>query len=196
MDTQNVTMSRNEARALYRAYKQHQHWSEPIDKEVMRAYQLLSQGRLIIKALESIIEAGVDENGMPKLAIAQATAQHCDLRLYVNGSATFDSRKSQSHKHRDDTKWQTERAYFSFPRDSFPRGRDIWSARAQVPLVPIQHRPKRGLANYTILWEAEWKRVVPVDPFLLRRIGKADLWCVVAMWDLSPVERAALTTRL
>lgn len=42
----------------------------------------------------------------------------------------------------------------------------------------------------------QWQRVPPRDPFLLRRIGKADLWLVVAMWDLTEVERAALATRL
>jgi hypothetical protein len=31
---------------------------------------------------------------------------------------------------------------------------------------------------------------------LLRRIGRADLWLVVAGWDLTEVERAALSTRL
>jgi hypothetical protein len=84
---------------------------------------------------------------------------------------------------------------FQFPRGSFSD--TGWhNAEATVPLIPIQHRPRRGLANYHVLWEAEWKKAVPVDPFLLRRVGKADLWAVVAMWDLSEVERAALATRL
>jgi hypothetical protein len=196
MDTQNVVMTRGEARELYRAYKEHKHWSAPVDKEVQRAYQLLAQGRLVIRALDSIVKAGLNAEHLPKLAIAQATATSCSLRLYDNGSATFDSRNSQSYKSLDDSKWVTQRGYFGFPRGSFPRGHQFWSAKAQVPMVPIMHRPKRGLANYHILWEAEWKKVVPVDPFLLRRIGKADLWAVVAMWDLSDVERAALATRL
>jgi hypothetical protein len=37
---------------------------------------------------------------------------------------------------------------------------------------------------------------VPVDPFLLRRIGSADLWLVVASWELTAVEVAALATRV
>lgn len=198
METQNVIMSRSEARELYRAYKQHKHWSQPIDREVQRAYQLLAQGRLVIKALESIVAAGLNDEGHPKLAIACATSKQCDCRLYSNGAATMDSRAPghQSYRSRDDNKWITERAYFAFPRGSFAGARDVWSMRAQVPLVPIQHRPKRGLANYHVLWEAEWRKVVPVDPFLLRRIGKADLWAVVAMWDLTEVERGALAMRL
>ena len=62
--------------------------------------------------------------------------------------------------------------------------------------MPIHLRPKRGLANYHVLWEAEWTPSPPRDPFLLRRIGKADLWLVVAQWDLTEVERAALATRV
>ncbi len=65
-----------------------------------------------------------------------------------------------------------------------------------MPIVPINLRPKRGLANYHILWEAEWHNVVPVDPLLLRRLGKGDLWLVVAAWDLTEVEQAALTARI
>lgn len=50
--------------------------------------------------------------------------------------------------------------------------------------------------KYHILWEAEWSPIPPRDPMLLRRIGKADLWVVVAHWDLTEVERAALSTRI
>jgi len=65
-----------------------------------------------------------------------------------------------------------------------------------VPLVPVHLRPKRGLANYHVLWEAEWERIVPRDPLLLRQIGRGDMWLVVAQWDLTEVERAALSARI
>jgi len=65
-----------------------------------------------------------------------------------------------------------------------------------VPIIPGYLRPKRGLQNYHILWEAEWSRGVPVDPYLLRRIGQGDLWLVVAAWELTEVERAAMSTRV
>jgi hypothetical protein len=196
MQTEQVVMGRAEARDLYRAYKKHLHYSEPIDREVMRAYQLLAQGRLVIKALASMIAAGLDDKSHPKLAIACATAKSCSCSIGANGSAVFDSRTVQSYKRDNGKDWQTERAFFRFPHGSFTVPREVWSMRAQVPLVPIDKRPQRGLANYHILWEAEWTKVVPRDPFLLRRIGNADLWTVVAMWDLSEVERAALATRL
>jgi hypothetical protein len=57
-------------------------------------------------------------------------------------------------------------------------------------------RPRRGLENYNVLWEAVWQPAPPVDPMLLRRIGEADLWVVVAAWELTEVERAALAARI
>lgn len=46
METQHVTLDREKARELYQAYKKHQHYSQPIDYEVQRTYQLLAQGKV------------------------------------------------------------------------------------------------------------------------------------------------------
>jgi hypothetical protein len=70
-----------------------------------------------------------------------------------------------------------------------------WTYEAQVPLIPIHMRPRRGIENYHVLWEAEWSKRYPVDPFLLRRFGE-DAWLVVAAWDLTEVERAVMSARL
>lgn len=188
MQVEQIKLDRKEARELYRAYKKHAHYSEPIDDEIRRAYQLIAQGRLVIKALESIRLAGVDAMGFPKLAIMRADQSKCFGRMWANGSAEF------TH-----SQWGSRYARglrFEFSAASFPRRQESGSAEAIVPICPINHRPKRGLANYHILWEAEWTRVVPKDPMLLRRIGMGDMWLVVAAWDLTEVERAALATRL
>ena len=39
------------------------------------------------------------------------------------------------------------------------------------------------------------QREVSVHPDC-QGIGKTDMWLVLAMWDLTPVERAALSTRI
>ena len=71
------------------------------------------------------------------------------------------------------------------------------ASRRYGAAIPLQLRPKRGLENYHVLCEAEWTgKAPPDDPMLLRRIGRADLWLVVAGWDLTAVEKAALATRL
>lgn len=196
METQRLEISRTEARELYRKYKEHLVYSKPIDDEIRRTYQLMAQGRVIIRALESIKAAGLDERGMPKLAICLATSEECLLRMDRDGSARM-SANAQQHRQ---SSWRrpltANRSRFMFPAGTFEVKKDIWNARALVPMVPIHLRPKRGLANYHVLWEAEWTRVVPQDPMLLRRVSKGDIWLVVAAWDLTEVERAALQARI
>lgn len=191
METQQIVMARSEARSLFRAYKKHLHYSQPIDRECMRAYQLLAQGRLIIRALESIVRAGLNAEGLPKLAIARASAKQCNLVLRDDGSAYMtDSERWWRRANASPSRW------IDFSPGSFPGSRHVRDRTALLPSIPLHLRPQRGLANYHVLWEAEWTNVSPRDPFLLRRIGQADLWLVVAQWNLTEVERAALSTRL
>jgi hypothetical protein len=195
MDTQHIEIDRARAKELYRAYKKHAHYSQPIDKEIQRAYQLLAQGRLVIKALESVKNAGLKTDGLdagwPKLGLCRADAKACTARIYEDGSCDMSAGNRAI--------WgrTPSRNVYRWPAKTFaPYRNRSYSATAIVPVVPLHLRPKRGLANYAILWDAEWSRIAPVDPMLLRRIGKGDLWLVVAMWDLSEVERAALSTRI
>ena len=197
MDVQAIQMTREKARELYRGYKKHLHYSQPIDRECMRAFQLLAKGRLIIKALESIKAAGLNDKGLPKLAICRADALCCECRIDGNGAGRMHDARVQPRSAKG--RWgptQESASVFTFPRGTFRLNQGTWSAKALVPSPPLNLRPVRGLANYHILWEAEWTKIVPRDPYLLRRIGKADLWLVVAAWDLTEVERAALATRL
>jgi hypothetical protein len=195
METQGITLDRAKARELYRAYKKHAHYSEPMDDEIRRAYQLLAQGRLIIRALDSVARAGIGDDGWPKLAIARADLPRCQCAIRHDGSATMSCEPGRMSRRQNaaSSKW------FDFPAGTFAASpqRASWrTAEALVPPVPLHVRPKRGLANYHILWEAEWQRIPPRDPFLLRRIGLGDMWLVVAMWDLTEIERTALAARI
>lgn len=63
-----------------------------------------------------------------------------------------------------------------------------------MPTIPPKLRPKRGqLGLYHLLFEAEWglDPDPPVDPALVRHLG-GDLYAVLAVWDLTDVERAVL----
>ena len=200
MHTEKITVSRSEAETLFRQYKTHAAWSEPIDWEVQRTYDLLRKGKVIIRALESIKQAGLNREFLPKLALTVATAKKCHLVRYRNGEFRMSPNDgtSRSKKHNLNFRQNT----FVFPVDSFPMSYDgkhrvhRSEHTAQAPMIPSHLRPQRGLANYHILWEAEWEPLPPTDPYLLRRIGNADLWLVVAHWDLTEVERAALSTRV
>lgn len=182
MNVERIVVDKAKARDLYQEYKKHQHYSAPIDQEIQRTYKVLAQGRTVIQAIKSIEVAGLGDDKMPKLALAKADAKVCFWRAY-NGHGTFYS----------DSRWARAKnkmisARIAGVTHSHPEG------QAVVPLIPVHLRPKRGLPNYHILWEADWK-AVPKDPYLLRRIG-GDLWLVVAAWDLTDVERAAMATRL
>jgi hypothetical protein len=108
---------------------------------------------------------------------------------------------SQRYTRKKDT-FAFRASTFVFPADSFPMN---WDGKrrtgrsehsAQVPSVPLTLKPKRGLASYFILWEANWEPEPARDPYLLRRLGRGDLWLVLAHWELTEVERAALSTRV
>jgi hypothetical protein len=200
MHTELIKLDRGEADRLYRAYKSHAAYSEPIDWEIQRTYDLLRKGKVIIRALESIKQAGLNREFLPKLALAPATAKECFMTRYNDGQMVMRPHDGWSRKKKHDLFFRE--STFRFPAESFPMNFDgrrrtgRSDHKAMVPLIPIHLRPKRGLANYHILWEAEWERQPPRDPYLLRRIGKADLWLVVAHWDLTEVERAVLATRV
>jgi hypothetical protein len=185
-----LKIDRWKAKELYRAYLTHQHYERPVDEEIRRAYRLIAQGRMIIRALDAVRLAGLGDDGLPKLAIARADQKTQSLMMHRDGSARM-------------TFWRWRGRFpasrtFDWPAGAFsPRQSQFCrQAEAVVPLVPLPLRPKRGLENYFILWEADWSKAVPHDPLLLRRLGKGDLWLVLAQWDLTEVERAALATRV
>ena len=191
MEVQRISLDREQAVLLYRDYKKHLHYSTPIDQEIMRAYQLIAQGKLIIKALDSVVKAGLNEQGFPKLAIARADMASCFCFIGTDGRARLAATERALHYSNS-----ARSLVIEFPAGSFTPRKQVWKAEALSPGIPLNHRPKRGLANYHILWEAEWQRIVPKDPMLLRRIGKGDMWLVLAAWDLTEVERAALAARV
>jgi hypothetical protein len=190
METERIVIDRTEARALFRKYREHRHWSEPIDKEIQRTYQLIARGEVIIKALDAVVKAGVGEDGLPKLAICRADATTCFLDYRHDGGARMAMDQWPPENHR--------RRYLDFAPGSFPvpPPRKAWRAQAMVPLIPIDIRPRRGIENYHVLFEAIWAPMPPSDPMLVRRIGEADLWVVVAAWELTEIERAVLAARV
>lgn len=192
METERITVDREQAAELWREYQEHKHWSEPVDLEIGRVYEALSKGKVFIQALASIAKAGLNEDKLPKLALVQADKPWCRVHLTEQGGARF----YWSERYPPDQNWRT---YVDVPAGSFPepeRGYRKWAYEAMTPLIPVRLRPRRALAAYAILFEAEWRRVVPKDPMLLRRVGRSDLWLLCGAWDLTEVERAVLAGRL
>lgn len=190
METTMITLDRDEALKMLRKYKEHRAYQTPIDHEIEQIYRLITRGKVVIKALESVVQAGVDEDGLPKLALVRADAAKCFLQMSSDGSARF-SAEPVVNGHTAMSK------FFSFPPGSFiGRRPHRWRAEAIVPHIPPDIRPKRGIQNYHILFEAIWEPTPPIDPLLLRRIGKGDTWLVVGAWNLTEVERAVIAGRI
>lgn len=190
MHVDQIVVDRDAAARLLRKYKEHQHYSTPVDLEIQRCYDAIAQGRMVIRALASIAAAGLGDDHLPKLAIVRADAPECHVYMRSDGGARFSTKAWTRDDHR--------RCYVDVPAGSFPEQSRRWGRQfaAMTPLIPIHLRPRRGLANYHILFEAEWRPVPPKDPMLLRRIGYADLWVVLAAWDLTEIERAVLAGRI
>ena len=194
MEAVNIEMDAAEALRLYKAYQRDRHFETPIDREIKRTYREIAKGNTVIKALESIVAAGVHADGTPKLGLVRADQTRCIMQRNSAGrfSLSAPGYEVKSRAAAD--------MHFVFPDGSLPTQQhpNGWwrSYEAIVPIIPLHLRPRTGLDGYHILWEAEWNRTVPIDPFLLKRLGKGDLWLVVAAWDLTEVERAALQSRV
>jgi len=194
METTQIEMKPGEAFKLYKDYLSHRENQTPLDAEAQRIYHAISKGKVVIRAMQSIIEAGLNDEGLPKFAIAPANATHCFLRYFPDGSAVFAGTDQQAWALRRSLTRTVTLVPGSLP--VFTRTSVNRQAKARMPTIPPQHRPKRGLPNYHVLWEAEWQMTPPRDPLLLRRVGASDAWVVLAAWDLTEVERAVLATRM
>lgn len=196
MDVTAITIDRAEAKARYDEYRAHRQFETPIDAEIKRAYRAIAQGSVVIQALKSIVAAGVHADGTPKLGLVRADQTRCNFNRSSAGAFQF---YAPGH-----SRWTaTADMRIAFPDGSLPPQKDAttggwWREReAVVPMIPIRLRPKaKDLSKFHILWEAEWNLTVPVDPMLLRRLGKGDLWLVCAAWDLTEIERAVLAARV
>lgn len=192
MDLPTITMDRAEARKRFLEYRRavkERHDAE--DEAIMRGYKALATGKAVIRLSEAISAAGVDERGLPRLAAMRADQQWCHVQRDTSGAVTFVNANRWP-------KARETRNVLRFPAGTLPRAPwGEWGGmRAMVPIVPPEYRPAHSLGNYHLLWEAEWAPVPvpPGDPALLRHIG-GDLYSVVAIWDLTEIERAVLFGR-
>lgn len=188
MKVEQLAIDREKARELWQKYQSHRVHQTPSDAEIAAIYKRIAQGKTVIRALESIRNAGVDENGLPKLAICRADMTLCYYKTRRD-EVQFGEGRWWNHQNK------IARNSKTVPMD-WPGTKELdGTYQATVPLIPVHLRPRRGLANYHILWEAEWTKRYPVDPYLLRRFG-GDAWLVVAAWDLTDVERAVMSSRV
>ncbi|MGE4190727.1 MAG: hypothetical protein AB7G12_12625 [Thermoanaerobaculia bacterium] len=156
------------------------------DRRTLRMLNALSRGEKLLDVHQAIAAAGCKADGSPALAIARANWQYC-FCAECNGHIWFRGRPGW-HDHR---LWAEHVPRGLLPGFAKPVGGYTW--RAVVPQIPPRHRPAGNLMHYHILWEAEWDQV-PTDPVLLKHLF-GSFYAVLAVWDLTAVERAVLGTR-
>lgn len=169
------------------------------DEAILMAYRAAKRGLPVISLSRAFDTAGYHDDGLPKLAIVRADAKECFVSVdsssrNVPGGNRLTFASSQNSRSQGALVGRTTTCvHTSVSRPSQKR----WRARCVVPVVPPRHRPKRGrISNFHILWEVdEWSPAPPVDPALLRHI-RGDLWSVVAVWDLTELERLVLSQRI
>lgn len=209
LDDATIKMDRDTARKHFLDYRRavrERHNEE--DRQIMRGYQAMSQGKQLIRLTEVIQAGGVHPDGMPKLAVAQSDTDWVYCQRTQEGRVEFLPRPWVDGRHR--------KGISRFPAGTLPR----WSCvtlgcdqsipywkhrhpatgsglRAMVPVVPAGLRPKHSLSNYMTLFEVDRWEIAPRppgDPALLKHVG-GDLYAVLAVWDLTPLEQAVLAGR-
>lgn len=170
------------------------------DEAIMAGYRALATGKSVINIQDALATGGVDEAGLPKLAVARSDA----LWVYLDHSIRWrgDDREVDWFRFLADSSanWRRRAARDTLTWLSVPEGTPPpeLSLRTQVPIVPPALRPRGSLVRYYTLFEVEeWSRVVPApprDPLLLRRL-RGDLFAVMAAWDLTELERTVIGSR-
>lgn len=165
------------------------------DDALAQAYRAVRRGLPVVRLSEAIHAGGYFDDGLPRIAIARADATQCWVEIS----------RPLGHHHFTfrDTEWAENRGARVGPHTvtvTTP-GPTTWASRTwrgvtTVPLVPPRYRPRRPrLSSCHVLWEVEaWDPTPPRDPALLRHL-RGDLWAVLAVWDLTELERAVLTQR-
>jgi hypothetical protein len=163
---------------------------------VAEGYRELAAGRKLLHLDNAIAAAGWNELGQPKLAIARADRRI--VRFEISGFRDRGGRlifhSGRPGYQGGDSLWRSVELAAMPPE---PAGVESWRrARAIVPLIPADVRPATGRPkDWFILFEAEWRNVAPVDPFLLRHLA-GSLYVVLAEWNLTPLEQAIVMGRL
>lgn len=196
-----VTMEKDAAAQNARLYRQliqdPERTHTAADEAALRAYRQLAkdEGALGIVSLRAVIErGGQHENGMPRLAVARADTERVYAEVGWDGGVHFADTQWRVRNARSLRMVGTAGLHLQFPAGTLeaPPKRLTVRGETLVPLIPPQYRPKKLRTHHVLFEVDEWRAVAPVDPALLKHLG-GDLWAVLAVWDLTEVERLALS---
>jgi hypothetical protein len=205
MDIATIVMPAGDARAKLEAYRAiGPDKRTALDEAAMAGFKALASGRPVIDLAVAMKGAGLNDQGLPRLAVARADEESIGWATsttprYVEGRQTWAPDGGGQFGPRIQVRGKLQRAsrIRRFPPGTFDpararRGHDF---AAVVPPIPPEHRPAAALRHFHVLWEAVWEPAPPADPMLLRHLG-GMLYVVLAEWDLTPLEQAVLRGRI
>jgi len=212
VDVATIQMTREQAVEKLEAWKLEKHADAKVAREdCIKGYEALAEGKTLVHLDGAIRGGGFHASGFPKLAIARADREK--VRFEWNSSAHLASYDSRAHHWygpvRRGNPGTLVRSIDMHRTPGIQRTRSdrstffvSLSGWAQVPLLPAEHRPEKGLLrDWFILWEVDqwFADPDPVqpdrDPMLLEHVA-GQLYAVLAEWDLTELERAVMAGAL
>jgi hypothetical protein len=160
-------------------------------RDLSRAYWYLKRGRQCIDVLAAILQAGMNSESDPKIAISPAHYKKVSFYRDHEGAGHFSHPVNGSI-------WNWK-SHFSIPKNSFawPLNANGYRVekrvQAPVPKVPafLLAKTRTPLSSMHILWEVEKWEQIPADPLLLKKLTD-NLFVVLGQWDLTPLEQALI----
>lgn len=202
MNVPTISMPKDVARAKFDEYVEALRDRAPTaeDTATLLGYKALANGKELLDLFKVFRETVGDGHHRPRFAIARAHWTHVAVSRSDQGSAIFQQTANSTEwvnfSHRCAWHRRIRLPVATIHESARPISNDRYQhLRAIVPTIPPKLRPRCALHRYVILWEAEWQKVPPTDPFLLRQIA-GPLYALLAAWDLTELERTVLSGRL
>lgn len=214
MDVQTSTMPTDQAKEEYQKYREacSKHPDDEFYRDMKSILNQMRRGHAIIDVHQAIVDAGLGDDDMPKIAIAQADKKivYCEY-FRRSGELRFWTPNARSVQ-MNGTRIEVEGFPQLTEQKAFDKGWHNWkwndesihvdssiTRQTVIPAVPPEFRPDAKLENYHILWEVDegtWtKPQAPKqtsrDPMLLKRINKR-MFAILAVWDLTELEKAVI----
>lgn len=163
----------------------------PQDLAVVKAIDAVHTGHKLVDIQTVISRGGLSAkyttSKMPALAIAPPFAREVSMRVWHDGEMVLRAGRFPSQ-------WKTHlQSGYTFDRSGDAVS---YTAVATIPTMPPEIRSV-AKKDHILLWEPEWRKQnaqvqrPPRDPALLERLS-GNLYVVLATWDLSELEAAAL----
>lgn len=185
MNVPTMEMPREQAVRAYREYRDAVRANPNAqDRAIMLGFKALAKGQAIVDLVKVFQTCGVHEaSKLPKLAVARADWEYVSFDRTYWPSVRYDFFRWPANR-----RGVTPSVRIDSP--DLPRGWVRGRSRSVVPLIPPKLRPAGDLSGYWILFEADWRQV-PGDPLLLKHLT-GSLYAVLAVWDLTELERTIL----